>query len=657
MKSIKLKWSWLDFIFFLILILLFMVIYVINTKALLPNLHSDIVAEMNYTEEVVKQRTLFPVGWKNSQELFILRPIFISAPIYAFTGDFVGSYQITLIIMTVLLALSVAFALYKYEVSLTASLLTLCVLFGLFTGYEENVMWTFLYSYSVFPVVIFLSLGLLKDLYLESIEAKKVCKYLFLIALAFYMGMGGPRMTLVFYIPILITSILMEIHLMKSINIKWNQKIFPCSILLISNIMGFLFLKIYLAEAIGFSDLTSYMILGIKEIFTNIISQISAIFMMLGVRGGISLLSIAGIEFIIRLISIFLVITIAIYLLKNKSINKDHKFIIIYMCNSIVFVFLYLLLTVDIPVGRYYFMIIFLFAIIIGIFFSSIKNFHHKIIANIIILFLIVATCFNLSVHGIAKLENNGNEVYYEIINFLESNSYDKIFASYWNASILKGLSNGKIETGHFNQFPTPYLWLIQEDVFYTDEINEKCLVMLSDNEEQIILSSNGKAKSILETGVKIKKIREFNIYVFSYNPITIFRMPEEKGDSVIYDVKSNYAYVNEQCIVKKDASALEMKYNGAVVYGPYININNGAYDFYLDYFIVEDNNDIQEVGEFFITSQNGQKIIAQEKLLSGKNSTLIKNVIFSEDERVEFKIIVYGEHIIDLKTITITRN
>lgn len=99
-------------------------------------------------------------------------------------------------------------------------------------------------------------------------------------------------------------------------------------------------------------------------------------------------------------------------------------------------------------------------------------------------------------------------------------------------------------------------------------------------------------------------------------------------------------------CIINTDGK------EGSVLYGPYIKIDHGTYDIELEYTVLSADNDI---GYFEVCSSDG--VIAEEKLQADTCSIRLRDVSFSDENSVEFRVYANEGTIIKVEGISLLRD
>ncbi len=655
---IKNEWKTYEIVLFVIMCLMFFNVMCINVFKLDDFLNSDIVAEMSYVKTVCEQKSLIPFDWVNSQELFINRPVYISAPLYLITENLFLSYKITIVITTILIIITLGYFLKQVGIRRKNILLAIICLLGLFCNEITRTIFIFLNAYALFPVAIFITFGYYIKNNIKHEEIRGfVIKSILIYVLAFIMGISGPRMAIVLYLPIV------GIEFFESMLRTWKNKKISVEVhtiynglgLLVINCTGFLTYKIFIKNAIEHNDISNFQVLDIKQIISNIPNLLAAMLNAIGIYGNVDLLSLKGIDFIAKGLLLIIVILLGFYITKKS--DEVIKKIMLFFGSSLMLVGIYTLLTSDVFSERYYFMILFLVVTIIAISMQKLEK-TNKIFEVLISSILFIMVMVNLKANFIPLYKTEGNQIQKQIANYLIENDYKRAYATYWNADILKGLTNAQVETGHFTgEGFNPYLWLTNKSLYSEQKEFIKTAIVLTDQEENAILALDNYDSVVLQHMDKVAKIQEYNIYHTENNPAVQAVLPRKNGECIFYDFTKRYAQ-RDDAIVKVN---YEEKYieadsiGGFLVWGPGTNTHTGTYSFKLNYKIIQSIGD--DVGYFEVALNGGSIQKAVKNIESGNTSITIDNVTFENNtDTVEYRIWTQPGVTIQLQSIEIVK-
>lgn len=647
-----------EVVLFIIMSLMLLNIVFINVFKLDDFLNSDIVAEMSYIKTVCEQKSILPFDWVNSQELFINRPVYIAVPLYLITGNLMLSYQITIIITTILILVAFAYFLKQLNVQKAGILIGLICILGLYCNEITRILFVFLNAYALFPITIFLTFGfyIQNNIKRETIKDKSL-KIIVLFLLAFIMGASGPRMTIVLYLPIFMVEILnymREVWKNKELRIKYTFEYSGLSLVIV-NAIGYLTYIIFIRKFIEHNDISNLRILPVKRIIQGIPDLIATLFNAVGIYGDTGLMSATGIDFIIKSVVLVISLCMLYYVIKNR--NKEIRETIIFFVLSLNLVIIYTLLTSEIFSERYYFLVPFFLVtiLVLGIQNLSMTN---KIFEIGTITIILVAVMSNLFINYMPLYRVNGNVEQKQIVDYLVKNNFKIAYGTYWNSDVLKGLSNAQIETGHFaGEGFNPYLWLTNKSLYQENGSKEKIAIILTDEEEHNVLELNNYDSFTLENMNKDMEIGEYNIYSTYNNPVVNTNLPRKKGEVVLYDFTKRYVLRNDEnvSINYKERYIESNKNGGTLVWGPYINTKPGTYSFKLNYEVMESTE--EEIGYFELVLNEEVVQKGTCNLVNTNTAEIIKDIQFENDTDVlQYRIHVKPGTIIRLNSIEVTK-
>lgn len=639
----------IEILLFLLLVFLLLFFTWLNFTKLNDFLDSDIVAEMSYIQKVVESKNVLPPSWCNSQELFISRPWFIPAPIYAVTNNLELSYQLSIAITTVLCLLSFTYFLRQINLSNRNILLADCLFMGL---YHDSIIFHYLNAYSVFIIISFLTIGFCYNSKTSSCNRKHfLLKFAGMTALSFYIGLSGPRMLLMLYIPLFALDFL---YILREL---WNSGRLKCiwamkysSILLLANLFGYVVNKKVIAPSIGFQDVSNFYITDISTFLNTIVRQIEIIFSVTGFAGPVKLFSLQGINCIYKMFLLVLFFMALRFLAKEK---KQEIGPVLFFLFSLLFVFLYLIITGSTGADRYYIFVDIMIIVVFSLFLQNIREKHILKIG----LFSVLVLGMVLNIANVAKeFKMNGNIPQKEVASYLVNNGYQRVVGTYWNSDILKGLSNGKITTLHVATNFTPYYWLTDKDLYLDNNDSQGIVLILTNDEINEYKKQNDANWQLILSAESIKKIDNYNLYYFKTNPFSVPTVPKNHGEKRVYNLSKSCFSKNSNVKISFSENSIEADNNSTqgnmVLWGPYISVDSGSFDIELTYKVRK--NSAQGAGTFDVNCKNGLKGVVQ--LNADGQTAILRNVSFDHDQQVEFRVFVNGNTQVDLESIEIIR-
>ena len=93
------------------------------------------------------------------------------------------------------------------------------------------------------------------------------------------------------------------------------------------------------------------------------------------------------------------------------------------------------------------------------------------------------------------------------------------------------------------------------------------------------------------------------------------------------------------------------------MIWGPYISVKDGVYDFILQYEAKNNGKAVEPAGMFRITKNSGKEILKEDKLpFTNEGRCVLEKVKFNNDRNVEFVVLKNPQGEMLLKSITVIR-
>lgn len=615
--------------------------------------NSDVASEIfEYPKAVYNSKSLIPDIWYNSNELLIRRNIYTALPIYALTKNLFLTYKINSIITNLLLIFSFSFLLIKVNIQKNYLPLGLTLFLGLYSYNlsQDQLLFFFMQAYALYAIVIFLTLGSLAQ------EKFTLLKILCCI-LALYMGITGPKMFLLLYIPLILTMLLFYGNKCMKCNLNLNNEYLKPFLytlfLVILNVIGILIYLIFFKKYTS----TEYYSLSFKplaQVLQGSYKQITSLLESIDIRNNGSMFSPATLNEIIKIFFIILYLVAGKYLWKN-GLGKTGKLILSTLGMSVLIsMFAMIMADFDISVRFYFIMPIFM-TLLLTLFFSTIATSNWYKLRHIIGFFLLsgvalnVATYYRPLLNGFMERDYENKQ---EVAEYLLGNHFDTVLGSRWNANTLNGFVNGHLNTGVISYDTFKPFKFLTSTCAYT---NARTAIVLSDTEINNINDNQYLSWKFLQTGRLKRKVGDLNIYFFMENPVKTFEMPKNPSEKAIYNFVSGYCDIMNGVMNLEDNSIISNNTEGGIIVrGPGIDIENGIYSFYLYY---EAESMSKYAGELSIVSNNGGNILDSQKIFSNENYIKIPDIKFSSNENVEFIIENYDNSQIILKELVIIKD
>lgn len=396
-------------------------------------------------------------------------------------------------------------------------------------------------------------------------------------------GMGGLRLFLIYYIPVLLAQIIL--CCIKRYNKKkWKQKLIFSMCTTIAAVIGYGLNSIVLAQEYSYK---SYETISFTYIDINrIINVINGFLSNLGYVTG-ELFSTTSIRNCVCAIIIFLACYSAFKIIKYHTDYDDNSVLfVIYVLLAMICMVIIYSITDMFYNDRYSTPITALVVFIIFVYFESV---YEKKVSlrkekgttkiekiNIFIgCFVCIYFISGLSFYKNFVNQNidniNANNERKKIVNLLQKEQYYNGYASFWNANILTELSDGTIELWSWESRTVPgkemnidkiYQWL-QKKSHVTEKPDGKIFILMSteENERSDITQSMTKENILYQS-------ERFIIYGFDsyeklrYQTATFVYYPEN----------------NEYITKGQDLGNFRVLYPGGKSGGPYRQMPKGKY-------------------------------------------------------------------------------
>lgn len=637
-----------------ITLIVFLIFTMINLREM-NHLDSDIVAEMNFAEQVWKQKTLFPSYWFYGNELSTIRPATLAAFIYGISKKFVFSYSMSLVLTMIGIYISYIYMMKAIGIRTKSILLGAIFLVG-GLGYSFTSMIFLNFGYAGFYLIFtFLTIGFsLRIIKKDNIYLKKTQFITYLIISCIF-GAMGIRMTVLLYFPLLISCIFMYYYFKLIDNDTLDKTVIGLSIiLLIANIMGLIINQLYFIKSGYLSvNIASTKFDFIENIGENLSMVIPKLCQSIGAMGNISIVSIKGIDFGIKLLLIIMCIYGIVFCFKKN--NKIKIMLISFFTISLLItVGLQVFSTMDM-LPRYFILLGCLISIMISILSDTImkSNFRRRylIYLGITILILInIASYFPMKSYDAAQKK---------VEEYLVENNIEYAYATYWKAGVIKALSDGKINMIHIDPFITKenadnlhlFKWQTDEKLALSMQNSKEIIFVIDDDEEKLLLENRKSILNELENE-KIAKIENYNIYKIFSNPFIELNMPG-LNESITYYPSQKFINKSDNVTIK-DNSIVSNGDAGYFMYGPYKDIPYGTYNFTVKYKIISRNSD--NIGYIDICENGGKDILKRINLDNNSSEMVLQGVTFNDSKSVEIRGYSEVGSIIEIESISIYR-
>jgi len=637
---------------FCVLLALLAVLTIFNYVYNLAYITSDTIANIRYIQCVWESHSIFPDYWTGSTGL-MLPTLIPGLPIYAITRDLVITHAAVNItnqymVIIVFYYMLKSFGFRKTEIHYAC----IITVISLVCATQASLVMISYTVYSPFYIVALISLGFTNKLRKEVTVRFKKGKVVLLFITAFILGLSTPQFFMMVFGPLIAYNIYYLIK--KTTKKECLLTAMSVALFFLSFVAYYLSLKIIM-PSVGIPGMWSAtMVANASDFAENILHELDIMYYIFSYVGGTDLFSKQGIYSLLILLYCIVFIVSLIWVLKRSKV--DDKGIIIYFGMSVTFVYFYLSFIVMPFTLRYFSFLPLLMALTVVIAIRGIEKTLLKTILKItsIICFLMIFIIFSFCHINENNEKNRQVDNLKKVSAYLQDESCDTAFATFWNANRLTGVTDGTIKTGSINIDFSIFNWLLDKRVFWNENDDRVTAIILTDSELEMMKEQNGGAlNSKLNFAIKVNKIENCNIFLFNEIPIQMFEIPSTQGAFEINKIGKTMFLRNGE---------YDSNYNYTVegqgdysMYGPYMVINEGTYRFELSYDIINDNN-TGSIGIFDITENSGSVICAKAEIDSEKKSLVIDNVEFNHSHEVEFRVMINNENTVTLKDIIVTR-
>lgn len=497
MKEMKNINNWInknfDKLGYLVLALFFVVFHAILYLRMDLIIDSDLSSEMVYAKLCAQENALLTNSWFYSTELKIFSMNIVLTPLFKVLNNWKMVRLLGTVICNLLIVLSFLYLGKKFKLKYLGWLSLLAV------GSISEEYYRFITSsmcYSVFVVSAMFCLGLMVKLYDE--RQNKICWFV-LAVLVFLTSLNGMRMVVIFSLPVFVSAILLWLYyrfISRGSSMDNIQFILKMSLfVLIVSTVGYLVNVLILSKIYVFESYTS---INFGLNFSRLSEVILGWLSVFGMEPAIYFTNIKFLMmplFIGMVVLIFASIAIVV---AGKKYNLAEKFVgltFLMSCCAVSGVFV---ISDQYFVPRYLLPSFALYAIVIAIFLNKADFKINKLIVLCCILFVSINSA-SLSI----SYGNSKNNELKEVIDILEEDKINKVYASFWEGNVLTELAGGEIEayvlekdTHSINR------WLQKQEHFNNPEIAGKVYLVFEEKYKRDL--SEGSDEYIVYQGDEI---------------------------------------------------------------------------------------------------------------------------------------------------------
>lgn len=486
------------------------------------NVNSDLAAEYLLAKECFLEKSILPLGWHYSTEIYILGKHLISAPMFLFTDNLAMIKTLTSLFCCFVLFGACWYVLSKLSIEKFWVKLLVCTLiicpFSSLTWYV--IQWGTFYVphvvFSLFYVGLFLELVRQT----ESGAVKKRTLFLF-YGLAFLSGLSTIRYILNFQFPLTLVMILAKI-LEKETSIAevqafWfkDKKIFYSVVGLFLGGFGYIANNLVLQNLYSFSEWNTIAFCQLGDV--ALLDIFRATLQVFGFQEGVSVMTPMG---IVNLLVYVLLSVLVVFLFKlvKSDIQPLQKIFVQFFVSSFLFnIFIYLNTEF---IFRYLVNILLLVIPCIAIMLSTtILTRNAKYAVGVLCGIVLIVSSFSTMQSEFSSNENEGKMA---VRDFLLSQDYEFGYGTFWNANVFNYLTNGKIEMGNLDKeyndegtsvIPKEYgydNWLTPKRYYSNDYGNKPIFLILSQAEYEA-----SKDNATLQVGQEVYSDEYYKVFEY----------------------------------------------------------------------------------------------------------------------------------------------
>lgn len=656
-KKSRDKISWLEIVLTCLFVCLFAYAgYLMFTKLNPFGLNSDVSNEIEFRLYTYKHKTLFPKEFPCGHELLINRPILIWWALYAITHNYLLSYELEVMCVMLLQFAAFWYLFSKLKLERVVRLAVLCIYLCVWNVGHNFQMNGWFDIYSLFVIGVLLTLALrigLREKMAENGTGGRSKHLICLLLIAAVYGFTSIRLTMSLYAPLVaIDLVICFIDHINGRTFTRKQLITAGAdiLCLLVNVAA------YSVTVHFYSEYFAPLSISIRPIKTwlswDVLSeQLSYVLASLGIEGSGALASAGGVKFILRGCFAFFTVTAVIWLLKRRKDGQedfnDAGELASYYISATMVLFLMGIFSGSIA-GRYYWASALSVPLVCG---AAMDQWMRRRQGKDRYLVCAAVTLGLIALFGVnVKLDmtafSAGPSVLTQVADYIEQNGYEYVTASYWNAGVIRGYTNGAVDYQHdvtANGDLVERRWVIDMEKYEQPREGVPNILLLTDDEEKAVLGNQVSKRLIEEYGEKVQEIGIYDLYAFTENPFTLVEkikteetagLPGE-GVKEKTDVLTNMGFVYANSTINEAGELVTDGTEGSGFYGPYSPSVAGTYDITLHY--VVDACEGWRLGTFDVALDAEQ--IAGARFDDSHTSVTLRDVTIEEGHRFEVRM------------------
>lgn len=496
----------------------------------------DMSSEILLAKECWLQKSFIPRSWYYSTEIRLLNTQLISAPIFAFTNNWVVVKSITVIIISLLYSLSLWFLLSELEIKELWIKMLSCLL--IFSPWSMQ-LWQFvLYGSYYMPhiSISFVFIGLFFGIFNNNYSAKKHRTYKILYwLLAFYSGLSSIRYIIYFVFPLafIINFIAISNLSRNKIHFEFrkyfidDRKVFYSTLALFVSGFGYICNSFVLAKFYSFSNFNMTALKTIGSV--KFVDFYAGILDLFGYKNEVSVLTPSGLSDLLLYVALIFFVICLVHLLRKKEFQGNQKLFL--MLTVVILVFDSFVYIKTEFIIRYFLLlvpyIIPCFAIIISN--SDVPNVKKWILGTSLSVTLLTNSFYTFE----TTLNYSNTTEKKAVTKFLLDNNYTFGYGTFYNANVFTYLSNGKIEVGNLYKKDIDNQMFLIDEYKYDTWLTPKRYYSQPDSLKNVflILDAQEYKNNINHNSIKNGKCiyDDGYYYVFLYDTLKDFKESFDK--------------------------------------------------------------------------------------------------------------------------------
>lgn len=652
--------DYLKYAFWAMFFAQFAVIAFLNLTQMKYHLGYDAASYYLKAMEMAKQGTLFIEHWAEQTTLYFDSAVPFAAVLYKFTGNIFFSYGMVNLMIDAAIFWVFYSILSSLRMKSTSKAVCLNLISCLYIAPSFNNMNDLSYFsstlssgswYGLKMLIVLMTIKMVMDLD----EGKR--NYLFIVVTEAFLFISGVSSG--WYLLVTVIAPLLLFYLVKVFVDNQYQSFLRSSVLML--IIGAVLIVVgkYIAiNVIGFESKDSSMtLIGLLDFWENLGSIILGFMELLGAftyESNVSALGIDGIIYLLGLVIFIVCVIGCVYTVRNliRQFNEYSKYGML-LCvvgfNFAMFAVLNTKYALTIFETRYLIPLFILLAITVGAFIDNLRDdLIFKKAGLIVLLFsLLVLNLFEDKQYYKGKNNYDSLRKVVDVVDELDTDVVymygDALGIDCRNLRVVDSERIYKQVGGNFNAIGH---W---GDYDYYDDVSE---VM---GRNVLITGTDTLGEEIPEyvrnQYTLYKQVKDYYIYVADTNRIDL--CSGINGDrSVDFPTSNGMEYA--EGIIDTEGNYVSNGAEGTVIWGPYVPVPAGTYDFIVHYEVLESGD---KTADFIVSINSGKKVLDQIELDPDENTAVLSGVTLKKNRKnLEYKIYNYSGTKIKINSFEIVR-